>query len=181
MNTTDEEGDTPLFSVEDLETAKLVIELGGDPRHKNAEGKTAAENVAEDYPEVCNYLRGLVGQAPLEEAAGQDSEREGESEQDPTSEMTQKLIDQVREMMTDAETNGVDSDSPELDLRLRELVTKTVDQSVGLGKLLATAARDPSQPNPVSHELATVAEAEEPSQDHGLTTNEPDPNKRQRT
>ncbi|KNZ45476.1 hypothetical protein VP01_807g6 [Puccinia sorghi] len=141
----------------------------------------AAENVAEDYPEVCNYLRGLLGQAPLEEAAGEDSEPEEESGQDPTNEMTQKLIDQVREMMTDAETNGVDSDSPELDLRLRELVTKTVDQSVGLGKLLATAARDPSQSDPVNHELATVPETEEPSQDNGLATNEPDANKRQRT
>ncbi|KAA1107036.1 hypothetical protein PGTUg99_026276 [Puccinia graminis f. sp. tritici] len=187
MNTTDDEGDTPLFSVEDLETAKLVIALGGDPRHKNAEGKTAAENLFEDYPEVSNYLRSVNGESPLEDRESNDPEDrlQGEetSQEDPTSSMTQTLIEKVREMMTEAESNGIDSESPELDLRLRELVTKTVDQSVGLGKQLAAGARDLSQSSPtiVSHDLATVAEGDEPPEESSQVVDQAEANKRQKT
>ncbi|OAV93926.1 hypothetical protein, variant [Puccinia triticina 1-1 BBBD Race 1] len=174
---------TPLFSVEDLDTAKLVIELGGDPRHKNSEGKTAAENLAEDYPEVCNYLRSLVGEPPLEESASQSEQEDpAESSLDPTNEMTKTLIDKVREMMTDAESNGIDTDSPELDLRLRELVTKTVDQSVDLGKLLASSGRDHSQSAAVvAQDLASVAEGEEPTEENKQAATGSDSNKRQKT
>ncbi|PLW17730.1 hypothetical protein PCANC_09075 [Puccinia coronata f. sp. avenae] len=188
MNTTDDDGDTPLFSVEDVETAKLVIELGGDPRHKNGEGKTAAENLAEDYPDVCNYLRSLVGQAPLERPTEEDmmEVEEAESDDDPANEMTHRLMEQVRAMMTDAEREGMDSNSTELDQRLRALVTKAVDESVGVGKLLAstTGAADQSSSSsstPVYRaELGSVAEADEPSDEKSQETGVTDANKRQR-
>lgn len=42
INITDEDGETPLFVVESVDMAKLVLELGGDPKHKNAEGLTVS-------------------------------------------------------------------------------------------------------------------------------------------
>ena len=42
INTTDEDGETPLYVVETTEMAALVVELGGDPRWKNAEGVTVS-------------------------------------------------------------------------------------------------------------------------------------------
>jgi len=42
INTTDEDGETSLYVVETTEMAALVIELGGDPRWKNAEGVTVS-------------------------------------------------------------------------------------------------------------------------------------------
>lgn len=40
INTVDGDGETPLFLVETAETARVVVELGGDPRWKNVEGMT---------------------------------------------------------------------------------------------------------------------------------------------
>ncbi|KAH9465327.1 hypothetical protein Pst134EA_013217 [Puccinia striiformis f. sp. tritici] len=172
MNTTDDEGDTPLFSVEDIETAKLVIELGGDPVHQNDEGKTADENLMEDYPEVSEYLRSIMGKETR--TTETDVKDNDNNEEDPTNEMTKTLIEQVRDMMSEAESHGIDTDSPELDTRLRELVTKTVDQSVGLGKLLAGSDHN----TPVRNDLASVAEADDESVPSSTID---DPNKRQRT
>lgn len=181
MNITDDEGDTPLFSVEDVQTAKLVIELGGDPKHQNNEGQTAAENLFEDYPEVCNYLRSVVGEPPLEPTPDcSDCEGYSGSGLDPTNQMTKDLIDQVRDMMTDAEAKGIDTDSPELDLRLRELVSKTVDRSVGLGKLMAANSRDGKQPAGAAEDLEVVDEGNE-AHEEAQITGEAEFNKRQKT
>lgn len=38
INITDDDGETPLFVVESVRDAQLVIELGGDPKHCNDEG-----------------------------------------------------------------------------------------------------------------------------------------------
>lgn len=40
INLTDSDGETPLFVVETVGMAKLVVELGGDPKWKNEEGVT---------------------------------------------------------------------------------------------------------------------------------------------
>lgn len=40
INLTDSDGETPLFVVETVGMAKLVVELGGDPKVKNEEGLT---------------------------------------------------------------------------------------------------------------------------------------------
>jgi hypothetical protein len=111
---------------------------------------------------------------------------EAESDDDPANEMTHRLMEQVRAMMTDAEREGMDSNSTELDQRLRALVTKAVDESVGVGKLLAstTGAADQSSSSsstPVYRaELGSVAEADEPSDEKSQETGVTDANKRQR-
>ncbi|MBW0470281.1 hypothetical protein O181_009996 [Austropuccinia psidii MF-1] len=164
INITDEDGDTPLFSVEDLETAKLVIELGGDPLHANDEGLTADECLGEEYPEISNYLRGLIGK-PLIEVSSADAETDQQqsepSKTDPTQHMTTNLLGMVQEIMTEAETNGISSDSPELDRRLREAVTQTVDQSADFGRLIASRGVDVLQPSIGANTLEMVVEGEE--------------------
>lgn len=63
VNMRDEDGDSPLFTAENVEVARcLVEELRADWGIRNAEGKTAEEKIAEDEGEaheVCQYLRGL--------------------------------------------------------------------------------------------------------------------------
>ncbi|KAF9971753.1 hypothetical protein BGZ73_005224 [Actinomortierella ambigua] len=62
VNITDPDGDSPLFVCEDVETAKLLIENGADPKHVNGNGMTAAENAQEEeWLEVAHYLRELTG------------------------------------------------------------------------------------------------------------------------
>jgi hypothetical protein len=67
VNITDEDGETPLFVVETVEAAKVLIEeLGADWKHKNSEGVTAREKFEEEIQEdgeplegVVEYLKGL--------------------------------------------------------------------------------------------------------------------------
>ncbi|RPA82209.1 hypothetical protein BJ508DRAFT_93178 [Ascobolus immersus RN42] len=59
INIEDDDGDTPLFVVESVNAAKIVLELGGDLYHQNNEGLTAADYIEEDgdHPLVAAYLR----------------------------------------------------------------------------------------------------------------------------
>lgn len=87
INVTDDEGETPLFTVESVETARWLVERGADPSVVNNEGqnvrptsplpsslssgrpspdprstltKQAADFLEEDAPEVSAYLRTLL-------------------------------------------------------------------------------------------------------------------------
>jgi hypothetical protein len=62
VNIQDNDGDTPLHHVEDLKTAKLLIELGADWKIRNLEGHTAKEMIEEDgeFLDVAQYLRSLI-------------------------------------------------------------------------------------------------------------------------
>ncbi|KAF2214860.1 hypothetical protein CERZMDRAFT_17914, partial [Cercospora zeae-maydis SCOH1-5] len=58
-NIKDEDGETALFSVEEVAMAKELLELGTDPALRNNDDQTAAEKLADDdeQPEVAAYLR----------------------------------------------------------------------------------------------------------------------------
>ncbi|GIZ40566.1 hypothetical protein CKM354_000390000 [Cercospora kikuchii] len=60
-NIKDEDGETALFSVEEVAMAKELLELGTDRALRNHDGQTAAEKLADDdeQPEVAAYLREL--------------------------------------------------------------------------------------------------------------------------
>lgn len=67
INITDAEGDTPLHHVEDVTTARFVVEeLKANYKVKNADGLTAAEYIEEedDFPDVAAYLRSLAHDKP---------------------------------------------------------------------------------------------------------------------
>ncbi|EGG12844.1 uncharacterized protein MELLADRAFT_101421 [Melampsora larici-populina 98AG31] len=178
INITDEDGDTPLFSVEDLETAKYVIELGGNPFHRNTSGLTAAEHLEEEYPEISQYLQTLTGE-PItgsSSSAGQPSERNS----DPTNLMTSDLLERVKEIMTDAESRGVTENDPEVNERLRQIVTETVEGSVGIGRLIGSNGNSNGfdlPPSMGANNLETVLEGEEVDEDQ---LNLDDSNKRPR-
>jgi len=42
INIADDDGETPLFVVEQVGMARLIVELGGDPNHRNLEGVTVS-------------------------------------------------------------------------------------------------------------------------------------------
>ncbi|RDW22954.1 ankyrin repeat-containing domain protein [Yarrowia lipolytica] len=64
INVTDEDGDTALHTVEELEVAKnLVEEFKADFKAKNSDGQTPFEKLQEEdeFPELIHYLAGLQG------------------------------------------------------------------------------------------------------------------------
>lgn len=62
-NIKDEDGETALFSVEDVTMAKELLSLGTDPEARNDEGQIAADKLADDdeQPAVAAYLREIGG------------------------------------------------------------------------------------------------------------------------
>lgn len=63
-NIKDEDGETALFSVEEVDMAKALIDLGTDMDLPNDDGHTAAEKLADEdeQPAVAAYLREASGQ-----------------------------------------------------------------------------------------------------------------------
>ncbi|ABN67603.2 hypothetical ankyrin-repeat protein [Scheffersomyces stipitis CBS 6054] len=79
VNIQDAEGDTPLHHVEDLKTAKFLVEtLKADYKLKNNDGLTAAQYIEEDdeFPDVAEYLKHLIHDEP--EAATAEEEQANE-------------------------------------------------------------------------------------------------------
>ncbi|WPK24688.1 hypothetical protein PUMCH_001971 [Australozyma saopauloensis] len=126
INIQDQEGDTPLHHVEDLETAKVIVEkLGGDFKIRNDEGQTAADFIEEEdeFPELAQYLRSLLHDKPtasvndsLPEAGqidGHNIRYTMEEEGEPMDEERRKKLEAI-----------VNSENPEE--ALRELVTSAV-------------------------------------------------------
>lgn len=76
INIQDNEGDAPLHHVEDLKTAKLMVEeLKADWKIKNNEGQIPAEYIEEDdeFPELAQYLRSLSHDQPQSTGASDES------------------------------------------------------------------------------------------------------------
>lgn len=46
----DEDGDTPLYTVEDIETARFLVDNGADPTWQNHEGLTVCEALVVRIP-----------------------------------------------------------------------------------------------------------------------------------
>ncbi|KAK9447953.1 ankyrin repeat-containing domain protein [Limtongia smithiae] len=70
VNITDDDGETPLFTVENVEVAKVLVEeFKADWRHTNSAGQTARQKLeqeieedGEPWEDVVAYLRDLEGQ-----------------------------------------------------------------------------------------------------------------------
>lgn len=62
INVADNDGDTPLFTVENIDMCKLVLELGGDPTLVDNEGLTPAKFLLEDHEDIARYLAQLTGE-----------------------------------------------------------------------------------------------------------------------
>ncbi|KAG5363506.1 Ankyrin repeat-containing protein [Yarrowia sp. B02] len=125
INVADEDGDTALHTVEELDVAKrLVDEFKADFRAKNAEGQTPFEKLQEEdeFPELIHYLAGLQGVVLDTPAADKEMpdvkysfENEAETEADPEKKK------QIEEIMK--------SDNPEAGLQ--EFLRNAINEQQG--------------------------------------------------
>lgn len=60
MNITDEDGDTPLYVVENVETARYLVERGAEIHHRNHEGITVCCTLYEPANMPLDALRSLL-------------------------------------------------------------------------------------------------------------------------
>ncbi|CDO52659.1 hypothetical protein DV451_004438 [Geotrichum candidum] len=79
INVTDEDGDTPLHSVEDADVARILVEeFKADWKLKNSEGQTPLQKFEEEededeYPELIAYLKQLSGVSSVSNGVSTDS------------------------------------------------------------------------------------------------------------
>ncbi|KAI6008137.1 hypothetical protein F5J12DRAFT_905252 [Pisolithus orientalis] len=99
VNVTDEDGDTPLYTVENVETAQWLISHGAITDRRNNEGVSPADHLEEDFPDVAAFLRSqLTGHpvVPSEIPISQPSQHQ----QDAASEtLTSALMQSVQDIM----------------------------------------------------------------------------------
>ncbi|GAA5976665.1 hypothetical protein JCM10908_005587 [Rhodotorula pacifica] len=145
INLTDSDNETPLFVVENVGMAKLVVELGGDPKWTNEEGITAAASLQEEYPHISLYLRTLTGEtAPLSSATAADessmdaapssSSGAGAGAQPDLDAPTDALMASVRSIMERSERGEITEQ--ETDDLLREVVESAVTGQVEAGRAI---------------------------------------------
>ncbi|KAF9521678.1 ankyrin repeat-containing domain protein [Crepidotus variabilis] len=146
VNITDNEGDTPLYTVENVETARWLLQHGAVVARQNVEGISPIDHLIEDFPEVAEYLRGMSGSTlppsssnttSLDSSAGASSDAVPPSSsagpsrhtQNLTSEaLTSSLMASVSNIMERAEREGRDPEE-----ELRQAVGRTVLEGVLAG------------------------------------------------
>ncbi|TFK28087.1 ankyrin [Coprinopsis marcescibilis] len=144
VNVTDDDGDTPLYTVENLETAQYLVEHGAVVDRRNSEGISPIEHLSEDFQEVANYLQSLsssLGQNHSQNSVVQPSQHS----QDVASEtLTSGLIASVQDILRRAEEEGRDPDE-----ELQQAVARAVLDGLATGYQLTDSGtggdRDRSQ------------------------------------
>ncbi|GAA5976696.1 hypothetical protein JCM11641_005664 [Rhodosporidiobolus odoratus] len=139
INLTDDDGDTPLYVVEQVAMAKLVVELGGNPRHLNQEGLTPAAALQEEYPHISLYLRTLTGESnpssSVDSSSSAASQSQTQAQAQPDLDTpTDALMTEVRSIMEAAERGELAEN--EVDDKLREVVERVVGGQVEAGRAI---------------------------------------------
>ena len=65
MNVKDEDGDTPLYTVENIETAQFLVNRGADPACRNHEGLTVCQVLGNSYLHLSLSLASRFSQGRL--------------------------------------------------------------------------------------------------------------------
>lgn len=121
INLTDGDGDTPLYTVENIETAQWLIDHGALIDRRNTDGVSPAEHLEEDFPDVAAFLRSqLTGNSirPSEPPVSLPSQYQ----QDAASEsLTSELLLSAQDIIQRAEAAGTDPEEG-----LREVVSRAV-------------------------------------------------------
>nr|GAT60799.1 ankyrin [Mycena chlorophos] len=126
VNVVDSDGDTPLYTVENIETARFLVQHGAAIDRRNSEGISPIEHLREEFGAVANYLQSVASPSlPPLPTVPQPSQREQEV---VSEELTAALMASVAEIMQKAEEEGRDPDE-----ELRRLVGQTVLEGVTTG------------------------------------------------
>ncbi|KAA1467477.1 hypothetical protein DENSPDRAFT_832538 [Dentipellis sp. KUC8613] len=138
VNVTDEDGDTPLYTVENVETARYLVEHGAIVDRRNNDHISPAEHLADDFPLVATYLQSLgpaiASVPPSLPPPAQLSEHQQEA---ASEQLTSELMLQVQDIMQRAEAEGRDPEE-----ELRRVVGRTVLEGMLAGYGLADQQND---------------------------------------
>ncbi|KAJ7650327.1 ankyrin repeat-containing domain protein [Roridomyces roridus] len=142
VNVQDEDGDTPIYTVENVETARFLVEHGATLERQNSEGVSPIDHLREEFSEVANYLQSVL--SPASATTMQVTQEPSQQQQDVALEqLTSSLMASVEEIMQRAEAEGRDPDE-----ELRAVVSRTVLEGVVTGYAMAEAEPDETSEAP---------------------------------
>ncbi|EPQ54062.1 ankyrin [Gloeophyllum trabeum ATCC 11539] len=122
VNVTDDDGDTPLYTVENIETARFLVEHGAVVARTNHEGVSPIDYLAEDFPEVSTYLQSLTTTSETPGGVLDSAHQPSQHAQHTASEnLTSSLLASAHDILQRAEAEGRDPEE-----ELRRLVGQTV-------------------------------------------------------
>ncbi|TRM65124.1 ankyrin repeat-containing domain protein [Schizophyllum amplum] len=149
VNVIDSDGDTPLYTVEDVATAQFLVDHGATVARTNHEGISPIDHLREDFDDVASFLEGVIsGQAndaPQTNGNGHtivtaalppstSTAVPSQHSQNAASEaLTSTLMASVQEIMQRAEAEGREPDESEL----RAVVSRTVLEGVAQGFVMS--------------------------------------------
>jgi len=144
VNVTDGDGDTPLYTVEDVQTADWLIQHGAVLNRRNNEGVSPIEHLDEDFPAVAAYLRTMLNPTSSGDAQISLQTNPSQHSQNVASELlTSSLMDSVQDIMDRAEREGRDPEE-----ELRAAVSRTVLEGVVTGYQMSEDVTDRREGSP---------------------------------
>lgn len=146
INVQDNEGDTPLHHVEDVPTAKLLVEkYKADYKIKNNDGLTAANFIEEEdeFPEVATYLKSLVHDKP-EDVSSEVTQANAFIESLPQPGTRDGREIKYSLQLEDQQQGDEDLTPEELEERRRKIeeILKSENPEEGLRELIANAVHE---------------------------------------
>ncbi|KAG2133651.1 uncharacterized protein EDB93DRAFT_1093111 [Suillus bovinus] len=146
VNITDEDGDTPLYVVEDTETAQWLLDHGSTLDHRNNDGASVRElgytqpieYLQENFPEIAAYLQSRLNPSSCTIPEAVSPSRPSQYQQNiATESLTSSLMQSVHDIMQRSEADGRDPDE-----ELRQVVGRTVLEGVIAGYEMTTDSSD---------------------------------------
>ncbi|KAG5638896.1 hypothetical protein H0H81_008955 [Sphagnurus paluster] len=142
VNITDDDGDTPLYTVENIDTARFLIDHGATIARHNTDGISPIEHLSDDFPAVAAFLQAHLSASASASTttatAAPAPAPPSQHQQNAASEqLTSALLADVEDIMARAAAEGRDPD-PEL----RAAVSRTVLEGVVQGFQMTEDADD---------------------------------------
>ncbi|KIK95428.1 hypothetical protein PAXRUDRAFT_827019 [Paxillus rubicundulus Ve08.2h10] len=128
VNITDEDGDTPIYTVEDVQTAQWLISHGAVVDRRNNEGVSPIEHLQEDFPDIATLLQSQLDTSSVNPPAPMTSQPSQHLQNAASDTLTSSLIQSVHDIMQRAEEEGTNPDEA-----LRAAVSRTVLEGVLAG------------------------------------------------
>jgi len=144
VNITDNDGDTPLYTVETVETARFLVQHGAVVDRTNNEGISPIEHLNEDFSHVASYLQSTLTSPTTVQSTHPHPNPPSQHLQNIASEsLTSELMASVQDIIRRAEAEGHDPEE-----EIRQAVSRTVLQGVVTGFDMTTTQTDSDERRP---------------------------------
>ncbi|KIK63122.1 hypothetical protein GYMLUDRAFT_41442 [Collybiopsis luxurians FD-317 M1] len=131
VNITDSDGDTPLYTVENLETAQYLVEKGAIIDRVNEEGISPILHLLEEFPQVSAFLQSHSSLPPPAIPSDALSAPSQYAQNAASEQLTASLLSSIQDLID----QGVDPETVDAELRRRveEAVLNGLLDGIALG------------------------------------------------